>query len=101
MAELVRKVCFSGVKVNILSYFVLRYSSVILIHKADTTSGNSTGLEARIELESECLLYYCSFKTWNIIKSLLPSSRKDSTLPDKLKIQNNTITDIKGYCRCV
>ena len=34
-------------------------------------------------------------KNWNIVKSLLPSSRKDSALPEKLNIQNNTITDIR------
>ena len=56
MADSARKVYLWGVKVNILSYFVLRYSSAILIHKADTMSGNSRGLEARIEIESECLL---------------------------------------------
>ena len=56
MADLAKKVYFWGVKVNILSYFVLRYSSAILIHKACTMSGSSRGLEARIEIESECLL---------------------------------------------
>ena len=36
-----------------------------------------------------------SFKTWYIVKSLLPSSRKDPALPEKLNIQSNTITDIR------
>ena len=47
---------FWGVKGNILCHFVLRYSSAILIHKAGTMSGNSRGLEARIKIESGCLL---------------------------------------------
>ena len=56
MTKLVRKVYFSEIKVKILSYFVLRYSSAILIHKAGTMSGYSRGFEAGIEIESECLL---------------------------------------------
>ena len=56
MADLARKVYFWGVKVNVLLHFILRCSSAILIHKAGAMSGNSRGLEARIEIESECLL---------------------------------------------
>ena len=50
MAMLAKKVYFWRVKVNILSYFVSRYSSAILIHKAGTMSGNSRGPEARIDI---------------------------------------------------
>ena len=40
-----------------------------------------------------------SYKTWNIIKSLLPSSRKDSAFPDKLTFHGNINTDSRGIAK--
>lgn len=56
----------------------------------------------KIKLASKKLHYqtelehskYQAFRTWNIIKSLLPSSGRYNAIPEKIKINNNTITDV-------
>ena len=81
-----------------ITHFLKGNSEQQIYYKQYANKLNKTKIAAKklyyeTELKKAC---NDSCKAWNIVKSLHPFSRKDSVLSDKLKIQNHTITDIRG-----